>query len=182
MKGLILAGGKSSRMGVDKALLKFQSLYAWQILLGKLRHFCDEVYISCRKDQTAIFPSGTSLLYDREEECGPISGILSAIDFYPDDNWLVIAVDMPFIDLHYFEQLTSIKGSAFFRSGTFIEPLFGIYSPAIFPAIKTAYENGNTSLQKILHSSSEIHLISIPQGALQSINTPEDYKLSMENE
>jgi len=94
--GLVLAGGKSSRMGQDKALLQLNN----ETLLARNSRIlsqagCDQVFISGdsqgnRQQQNAIA--------DKVNDLGPVGGILSVIELLLADNyqWLVIvAVDMP---------------------------------------------------------------------------------------
>lgn len=92
---VILAGGKSSRMGADKARLPInrQSLLARQIKLVRSVG-AGEVFISGRPDRSyAEF--GCPVLTDRFPEAGPLAGIQRALEVCPAPLLLVLAVDMP---------------------------------------------------------------------------------------
>src|SRR3989344_5355771 len=91
--GLVLAGGKSSRMGVDKSLLLINGRTAFTIGYKALKEHCDKVYISCTKRQEKFF-SGYSQIHDMHEGCGPLGGLVSAfLTHY--GTWIVLACDMP---------------------------------------------------------------------------------------
>ncbi len=97
--GLVLAGGKSRRMGQDKALLARgeQSQLAYVVHL--LKEQIDRVFVSARAEQkNEAERSQFEQIIDRYQDMGPIAGILSAMDEYPDVDWLVVACDLPNVD------------------------------------------------------------------------------------
>src|SRR5690606_4610548 len=94
--GLILAGGKSSRMGRDKSLLVFHDTPQRLHLFNLLKPLCSAVYRSCARDEH--IPGQLKPLTDRFELVSPLSGILSAFKYHPASAWLTVAVDMPFVD------------------------------------------------------------------------------------
>lgn len=85
--GLVLAGGRSSRMGEDKALMRFGG----RTLLER----SVEVLQSAGAERVAISGTRTGGIPDRWPGAGPVGGIASAADALPDGEWLVIPVDMP---------------------------------------------------------------------------------------
>lgn len=127
---VILAGGKSSRMGCDKALLQLdgQSLLARQI--GLVRSIgASEVFISSRKD--ADYPaSGCCVLQDRYDDAGPLAGIERALDAASLPLLLVLAVDMPGMSADLLLRVASgcVDGvGAIPRVGGSIEPLAAFF-------------------------------------------------------
>src|SRR5690606_21520522 len=96
--GLVLAGGKSSRMGRDKSTLSYHS----QIQQRRVAHqllmmFCKAAYISCRADPEAITQDHLPYTPDKTRYGGPRNGIVSAHHPHPEVAWLVIAVDLPHV-------------------------------------------------------------------------------------
>ena len=174
MKGLILAGGYSSRMGSDKALLIYEGQVAWQLLKSKMSAICDDVFISCRAGQQHLF-ADANILTDQYHDAGPISGVLAALEAHPGHDWLVLAVDMPLISPELLRTLMVAPRPVFFRSEGYIEPLAGIYTAGMYTTLSAAFAAGQDSLQKILRQLPEVNFIDIPPGHLHNINTPGDY-------
>lgn len=85
--GLILAGGRSSRMGADKALMEIAGLSMLDRTARILRHMGAELVVV-----SGSRPGG---IPDRWPEAGPVGGMASAADVLPDADVLVVPVDMP---------------------------------------------------------------------------------------
>ncbi len=97
--GLVLAGGRSRRMGRDKALLERDGQTQLQYAFSLLQDITDRQFVSTRADQQddperQRFPQIT----DRYDDMGPVAGILSALEEQPDADWLVLACDLPNVD------------------------------------------------------------------------------------
>ena len=135
LKGLILTGGLSTRMGHDKATLVYhgesQSTWAFKLL----HTVCDEVFISCRAEQSETAGRlGLPQIHDRHLEMGPMGGILSAMESDQGAAWLVCACDLPLVDKESLKTLIANRNpwryaTAFSGSDGFPEPLFSIYEP-----------------------------------------------------
>lgn len=97
--GLVLAGGKSARMGNDKALIAYHGRPQAEFLFDLLRPRCEAVHLSCRPDQAQL-PGyvGLPCLVDAYADLGPLAGILTALEARPDAAWLVAACDLPYLD------------------------------------------------------------------------------------
>lgn len=186
--GLVLAGGRSSRMGRDKASL----VHPDGRTLGRRCHDlletagCAEVYLSLRGDQP--LPDGFSddeplLLRDAAgESSGPISGILAALRQRPDADWLIVACDLPRLDLATLEHLLASRkeGELFlaYRSefDGLPEPLCTWYSKE---ARETIEQAGSACPRKILIRNACRLLEPATAGALDNANTPEDWETSL---
>jgi len=96
--GIVLAGGNSSRMGQDKALLPFNGTTLAQHIYQLLKHQLKDVWISRQKDQELPF-SADQIIYDQSKDKGPLSGISATLkaalktDKY--NGMLIVPVDMP---------------------------------------------------------------------------------------
>jgi len=133
--GLVLTGGKSSRMGEDKAALAYHGEEESRRVFGLLEGFCSQVFVSCRADQ-ADLPGrrGLPQIHDVLLDKGPLSGILSAFEARPDATWLVAACDLPRLDREVLASLIAgrnpFKVATAFRGHKDLpEPLCAIYEP-----------------------------------------------------
>ena len=94
--GLILTGGYSKRMGRDKALISDGNQTALEKVYDLLKHSLQEVFVSVRADQKEEAKRAEfKLIVDQNQSSGPMAGILSAFNSYPDIAWLIVACDMP---------------------------------------------------------------------------------------
>jgi len=96
--GLVLSGGKSTRMGQDKGLITYHGIPQRDHLYKILDEVCDRTYLSIRKDQKEAIAAEFNTIVDRNEYRGPYNGLLSAHKAFPDVAWLVLACDLPLID------------------------------------------------------------------------------------
>ncbi|APB34084.1 bifunctional molybdopterin-guanine dinucleotide biosynthesis protein MoaC/MobA [Gloeomargarita lithophora Alchichica-D10] len=180
--GLILTGGHSKRMGQDKALLNYHG-QPYAIDLYKLmQSYCQQVYLSARPNQWLETPlASLPTLPDHVSSVGPISGLLTAFQTYPNVNWLVIACDLMQVKASTIEYLlTHYEGMTIATCYTnleqgFPEPLCAIYTPKAHRIFTEAYQAGIYCPVKILKPQ-PCTLIN-PQNVceLMNINTPEDY-------
>jgi molybdopterin-guanine dinucleotide biosynthesis protein A len=133
--GLVLAGGKSTRMGSDKGLLTYHDVPQQEYLYQLLGQLCDDVFLSIREEQKASIPDGFKAIIDKNEYRGPFNGMLSAHKEYPDVAWLVLACDLPLIDLETLRQLVENRNpnqgaTSFATKKTALpEPLITIWEP-----------------------------------------------------
>lgn len=97
--GLVLAGGRSTRMKSDKAVLVYHGRPQAAHTLDLLSAHCDQVFLSCRAEQgSAEGLSHLPQLHDTHFGLGPLGGILTAMEAHPHAAWLVAACDLPYLD------------------------------------------------------------------------------------
>ena len=179
--GLLLSGGASQRMQRDKAQLNYagepQLLRAWRALSA----VTERAFVSVRESQRddplrAQLPQ----LVDSYDAVGPVAGILSAQDAYPEVAWLVIACDLPRLDEATLRSLLasrdpSKEATAFTsRFDELPEPLCAIWEPSSHARLKQRYDNGSYCPRKALIQS-DILLLPAPGAALDNVNTPEEF-------
>lgn len=176
MNGLILIGGKSSRMGTDKSLLNYHGLSQREYLFQLLDTFCSEVYFSSRQEQGL----SENVIIDTLAS-GPASGILSAFEYNPETAWLVLACDMPLVSEEYLRILTRHRDSekmatAFYNPEINApEPLITIYEPKAYPLLSDYIKAGHKS-PKVFLQSNDVQLIEIEdKGFLKNVNTREEF-------
>lgn len=183
LNGLVLAGGKSTRMGEDKGMVhwhgKEQRYYVADLLAG----FCKEVFISCRKEQATTIDKKFKVIKDEVEDRGPLGAIISAFHKNKNSAWLVVACDLPLIDEKTIQYLIQNRDedvvATTFESPDdgLPEPLITIWQPAALPLLKVALSERKYSPQKILMKA-KIKLLSAPdRSALMNVNTPEEKEI-----
>jgi molybdopterin-guanine dinucleotide biosynthesis protein A len=94
ISGYVLAGGRSSRMGTDKALLELAGQPLIAHAVAKLRHICAGVHILSSNPALAAY---APLVPDLHPNCGPVGGIEAALAHSAHDWNLILAVDLPFL-------------------------------------------------------------------------------------
>jgi molybdopterin-guanine dinucleotide biosynthesis protein A len=178
--GLVLAGGKSTRMGKDKGRLSYYGI-EHRVYLAKMIHpFCEKTYISCPPTPCSDSLNGFNPLVDTVPSVGPMSGLLSAFLLYPQVAWLVIPCDLPLFSEKNITQLIQERNdqciATVFRSADSNdpEPLIGIWEPTAFPLMEQQFKKGNYSLLN-LFKKNQVSLVTArePEG-LTNVNTPEE--------
>jgi molybdopterin-guanine dinucleotide biosynthesis protein A len=181
--GLILAGGRSSRMQRDKAALVYRGQSALDRAFELAAHHVDRVFVSVRAAQADdSIRAGRPLIVDSVEGEGPIVGIRSALAAHPQAAWLVLACDLPFLTDAALTQLFSERDPALlataFRSSHdgLPEPLCAVWEPAAAAAL-SAYQAGGRICPRKFLMRHPVHLLDARDpAALDNINTPEEYE------
>jgi len=171
--GILLVGGKSSRMGEDKAeLIYHDGQTERQRLHALLSEVCDSVYLSHRADQE-FTEAG---IVDPSE--GPLAAIASAFAALPETALLVLACDMPLLKKEDIVELISQRDSSVlatcYKSAIDgkPEPLCAIYEPSSLSVIQNAIENGNYCPRTLL-SEHAVKCIALKRPhALMNANSP----------
>ncbi len=181
LKGLVLAGGKSTRMGQDKGKLNYngkdQRIYMWE----KLGEICEEAFISIRPDQQTEL-SDYPTISDTFTDLGPFGAILSAFRSDPNAAWVVVACDQPLLDLETLSHLKSNRNvskmaTTFHNPETnFPEPLITIWEPRAYPVLLKFLSLGYSCPRKALINS-DCEVLTVPnQLALKNANTPKEFE------
>ena len=180
LNGLVLAGGKSERMGFDKGTVNWFGKEQRYFLTDLLKPLCKEVYISCREDQRDSITNGNPVLTDTFTGLGPYGAILSAFREQPDSAWLVIACDLPLLDADTLEYLVANRDTSKIATAyqspdnEFPEPLIAIWEPKSYPQLLSFLSLGYSCPRKVLINSDIKLLQAKNPEALSNVNTPED--------
>lgn len=179
LHSLILAGGYSTRMGMDKCMIAYHGVAQHIYLAGLLAAVTDKVSISCRPDQVIDTP--LTKIIDTTTDIGPMAGLLAAFEFNPDVAWLVIACDLPLVNTSFLVELITARDETkhatyFIDSATQKpEPLLAIYEPSIIPLLKMQVEQQDFSLNRLLQKSDGNALQPSDATKLMSVNTTAEY-------
>lgn len=186
INGLVLAGGKSTRMGTDKDIMKWHGKEQRYYAADLLKPFCEEVFISCRAEQAAHIDQAYQALPDTFLNMGPTGGILSALRAQRDKAWLVIACDLPLLNeetLRYLLTNRNKKNLATTYQSPhdgLPEPLITIWEPESYPVLLNFLGKGMTCPRKVLMNSETTILKPLQPETLMNVNTPEDAKKATE--
>jgi molybdopterin-guanine dinucleotide biosynthesis protein A len=181
--GLVLAGGHSTRMGEDKGLISYHGMPQRLYLLEELKPFCDEVFLSIRKDQEGELDDTIPRIVDEDKYRGPFNGLLSAHHAYPEAAFFVIACDLPMVNSTVLKYLydhrnTGSVATAFatWESGL-PEPLAAIWEPAGLRSAEIYLETAKSSCPRKFLIHSQTTLVT-PKDDLwvANANAPSDYK------
>jgi len=181
--GLVLAGGRSSRMQRDKATLEYrpgesQLDAAVRLLTPRVT----KTFVSVRPDQRAdATRAAYPQIVDRGDVEGPIAGISAALGEFPDAAWLVLACDLPFLDARTLDTLIAARDPAgdatAFRSSHdgLPEPLCAIYEPRARPSVAAHVAGGRNCPRKYLINARTRLLDQPNPRALDNVNTVAEY-------
>jgi molybdopterin-guanine dinucleotide biosynthesis protein A len=176
--GLVLAGGKSTRMGHDKSLIDYHGMPQRDYAAKLLGQVCEKVFISLRHDQEDTIESQTPCITDSFLHLGPLGALLSAFREHPNVAWLVIACDLPLLDYATIQYLvnqrcTSAIATAFNSPVNQLpEPLVAIWEPQSYPVLLQFLAQGYSCPRKTLINS-RVHLLDPPEAkALLNVNFP----------
>lgn len=180
--GLVLAGGKSQRMGHDKGLIDYHGMpqreYAYQLL----ENACEKTFLSVRPDQEDEIPQGLAPLPDVMLGLGPYGALLSAFQAHPGKAWLVLACDLPLADRqaldHLIRHRNPSKMATAFQSpvSDFPDPLLAIWEPKSYLPLLQFLAQGYSCPRKALINS-DIELLQAPNPDwLRNANTEEEYQ------
>lgn len=174
ISGVILCGGKSSRMGRNKSEVMFNNIsllnHAQTILL---KHFA-KVYVSSNKEQSSNF-----VVPDIHKNIGPIGGIHACLSLINSDYLFVLGCDMPFVTTEIINKLIenidnydiivpSVNGK--------IEPLCAIYSKKILNSIEKKIEKQDFKLLNLITDCNALYINFEDEEHFKNFNTIDDLK------
>ena len=177
---VIFAGGKSSRMGQDKALLPFANTTTLsQFQYQKLDTLFQTVYLSAKTNK---FDFPCQVITDNYEESSPLVGIVSLFESLEVDAVFILSVDAPLVDETVINKLYEVYrenpqvSAVIAKSPKGLEPLCGIYTREILPLAKEYLSTNNHRLTKLLDHS-QIKVVHFSSNKpFTNLNTPEEYK------
>ena len=165
LKGLILSGGKSTRMGTDKGLLNYHGIPQREYLYGLLENLGLECYLSIRTEQQGNVPDNFNTIVDNNRHRGPFNGILSAHETSPEAAWLVLACDLPLLDKAALKSLVlkrnpRKKATAYATQASGLpEPLVAIWEPRGLQRAKEYLKTAESSCPRKFLINSDIDLV-----------------------
>lgn len=179
----VIAGGKSSRMGADKALLEFGGMTLLDRMVEIARCITSNVQAVGNPDKySSIVPT----VSDTYPERGPLGGIHAALRSTQSDLNLMLAVDMPFTEAEFLRYLFEVAGSSTtlvtvpHALGRF-QPLCAVYRREFADLAEEALASGNNKVDRLFRpdvtrvvTQDEIERLAFPVSMFDNLNTPED--------
>lgn len=180
---MVICGGESTRMGTDKSLLVYYQKPQYEHVADLLAPLCEHVIICCNAEQFRTIRSGYKKLPDNPEygNAGPMTGLLTAYDAFPGNDFLVAGCDYPYLttdELAFFLQSVEkdLPASAFYDGKAFYEPLLAWYSHSAAAALFESYNRGETTLQGFLHQNNAGKHRPASALTVTSVDTQEAYE------
>ena len=181
----VLAGGHSSRMGSDKALLHFGGVTLLERSLQTGRAIAEKVYIAGPRQRYGQFAEAIEDIYP---DCGPLGGIHAALSATETDLNLMLSVDMPLMTPGFLEWL--VRQACASRQLIVVpnalgglQPLCAVYRPPVRPAAEQALKRGDYKISHLFTavstrqiSQEEIAAAGFSLEIFRNVNTSEEYE------
>lgn len=188
--GIILAGGKSSRMGRDKSFIEFSGRPLIEALIDKLSVlFRDLVIITNKPDCYKQY--GLKIYTDKVKDRGPLGGIYTALAVSGQMYNFIVACDMPFVNLDLINYMISNKEGNDCIIPQWegkVEPLFGLYSKKCLFHIESQLKSNDlrianlfSKVKTMIIAESEIKRFDLGGSSFTNINTKDDCQYLLKN-
>lgn len=185
LTGIVLAGGKSSRMGSDKAGLTWDDSDFLHKQLAVLATVCDDLIVVSNVSRIIRLPN-VRIVSDNYSNCGPLGGLEAGLSAAAGNVCFVVACDMPFIDARSVQYIShavfGFDAAAPFAQNRW-HPLYATYRRTCLPVIRTMLEAGNLRVGELLASvrlrsisAEELMPFNTDLRMLQNINTPDEWE------
>lgn len=181
---LVLCGGFSRRMKQPKALLNYHELPQYLWLNQLVQPLVNDVYISCKKEQSDWFDTSLKQIHDNPEyeDAGPLAGLLTLLETNITSAILIVGCDYPLLPIEYVQQLT--EACQLFNCTVALsksldeplEPMLCIIHPKDFKAIQNYYfDKKVNSLSIILKHLKAIRILVENPNNIKSFDTPIEF-------
>ena len=185
VEGAVLSGGRSARMGRDKATLEYEGVPLALRVARALAQCVERVRFVARAD--ALPELGFACIEDRHAERAPLVGVAAALAACEASAVLVAACDLPSVDPRVLLALLALAPA---EGGADIvaplgprgpEPLLAIYRPRLLPELERRIARGELALQALLRDANtlfvpeaDLRALDPELASLRNLNRPED--------
>ncbi|MFH0799919.1 MAG: NTP transferase domain-containing protein [Pseudomonadota bacterium] len=174
---IVMAGGESSRMGADKALLDLAGRPMIERIVSMLRPHFRELIIGANDAGKYAF-TGVRVVPDRLRGRGPLMGIASTLAASSHDLNFIQACDIPHTELRFVRRMLRLAegcDAVIPRTPDGHEPLFAVYRKSALAAIDEALKIGDGRISRIF-GMCNVKFLDLPEGVrFTNLNTPEEY-------
>lgn len=178
LTAIILAGGKSSRMGQDKGLMIYRGKRFVENAIDACSKITSGILISANNSEYDVL--GYETVRDNYEGLGPIGGLEAALSRSKTSDNIVCPCDMPGIHAGLFNKILHKKGNnhavVVARGDGKIFPVLGYYNKSALPVIRAQIEKKDYKLQSLLEKLGAKTVVVLEDDALLNVNYPEDVK------
>jgi molybdopterin-guanine dinucleotide biosynthesis protein A len=176
---IIMAGGKSTRMGRDKAMLPIDGRPMIEHICNTMRPHFRQLLISAGDARKYSF-LGIEVVTDRLPDHGPLMGIACALEASAHELNVVVACDMPDLDIDFIKGM--IRGCEDYDAvvprtgGSFLEPLCAVYRKSMVKPLNDALTAGEIKVSDVLRRCNVKYIDTRDTGSLRNINTAKEYE------
>ncbi len=176
--GIILSGGKSSRMGMEKGLMQFENKPLIQYSLDLAKQFCKEIILVANSDDYQKF--NARLISDLVENKGPLGGLYTGISYSAAKSFLLLPCDMPHLSSRVIDKIISNHKAeiSIARQDNRNHPLIGIYEQSILAKIRSCLNSDNLAMMSMIEKCDH-NIIEFDQSFakdFKNYNSREDFK------
>lgn len=183
--GFVLAGGKSSRMGANKALLALSGSTLLERATAILKQVCARVVIVGARE---LYESFGECVDDVYRGCGPLGGIHAALLNAQTQYSLVTAVDTPFLSVEFLRYLVdrALRSSAIVTAphvGGKVQPLCAVFSRDFLPLVEAALKSRKYKVEAafppektLIIPEADLERFEMAIEMFENLNTPEDFE------
>lgn len=181
---VVLAGGKSSRMGFDKSTMVLQNKKLIESTIKKLDSLFDDIIISVDSLEKKSEFNHDKIVVDKVKGVGPLGGMISALEMAQSDRLFVIPCDMPVIDTKYISFMMKYMDDneiILSEKNGYFEPFPGFYSKSLIPRIEELINQNRRSIRSIFEcsrtkviSESEWKKLGFSEEIFTNLNTTQD--------
>lgn len=187
--GVLLAGGKSRRMGEDKRYLVVGEQTLLERGLSVLRAIFRDVLVVIAQDSPPL-DVDVRVVQDLVPDCGSLGGLYTGLMQATTPHTFVVACDMPFLDPAVIAQFTNRGASAdivMAKLSAQLHPMHALYGKRCLPIVEQMIQARQLKIQEMVSQSSlrvryvtEADLLGIdPSGrSFQNVNTPADLEMA----
>jgi molybdopterin-guanine dinucleotide biosynthesis protein A len=187
--GVLLAGGKSRRMGEDKRYLVVGDQTLLERGLSVLRAIFQDVLVIIAQDSPPL-DVAARVVRDLVPDCGSLGGLYTGLMQATTPYTFVVACDMPFLDPAVIAQFTNRRGSVdivMAKLSARLHPMHALYGKRCLPIVEQMIQAQQLKIQEMVSQASlrvryvtEADLLSIdPSGrSFQNVNTPADLEMA----
>lgn len=181
---VIFAGGKSSRMGEDKALLPFSGFTTLtQFQLSRLSKIFKNVYISCKDKNKFDFEANFIEDITTDSVFAPTAGFVTIFKELQSESFFALSVDTPFVSeteiLKITEQNSTHVDAIIARTGDKIQPMCGIYNRSLEDKFIDMLKNDNHKLEYLLKNANTVFIDFENETPFFNVNNPNEYQQAL---
>ena len=178
--GIILAGGKSSRMGTDKGLMFYEGRPMIQHILDPMAKICQRILIVTSNPMYGMF--GFEMVQDEQPDYGPVMGVFSGLRKSETELNLVLSCDAPFVGFDLMKELVLNSDDVDAVAATSeedVHPLIAVYNRKCISGFEQAIKENEHRLQSVLGNFSvrKLKVGEQDEVRVRNMNTKEDLRV-----
>ncbi|MDX2511428.1 MAG: molybdenum cofactor guanylyltransferase [Desulfobacterales bacterium] len=177
---IIMAGGKSTRMGQDKSFLQLSGKTLIEHIYSQLNGNFNDVLVSAGEKNRHENRGGWQVIFDKKSGEGPLMGILSSLEHSDREMNFIVACDIPDIPLFFVRRMVSMADDSDcvipVNENGRLESLFGVYKKSMINPIREALAMGERRIRDVFDKV-KVNYVKLDNSmCLKNLNTMSDYQ------